>query len=131
VAGIAPGNVDLIAPNGTVDAGDAGIRATGNLNIAASVVLNSNNISVGGTASGSAAAPSAPAISVSSVANSSNAAAAAGNASAARPSGGKEQQSVAAQTEGGISLMSVEVLGYGGGEGEAEEDERKRKAPGT
>ena len=31
VAGVAPGNVDLIAPVGVVDAGDAGIRSSGNL----------------------------------------------------------------------------------------------------
>ena len=47
-----PGNVDLIAPVGTVDAGDAGIRAAGNLNIAAAVVLNAANIQVGGASTG-------------------------------------------------------------------------------
>src|SRR6202034_4166354 len=44
VAGVPPGSVDLIAPVGTVDAGDAGIRATGSVNIAAAVVLNASNI---------------------------------------------------------------------------------------
>jgi hypothetical protein len=50
VGGIA-GDVDLIAPKGTVNAGDAGIRA-GNLNIAAAVVLGADNISVSGTSTG-------------------------------------------------------------------------------
>jgi hypothetical protein len=50
--GQVPGNVDLIAPVGIVDAGDAGIRASGNLNIAAAQVLNAANIAVGGTATG-------------------------------------------------------------------------------
>lgn len=45
------GDVDLIAPKGTVNAGDAGIRAR-NLNIAAQVVLGADNISVSGTSSG-------------------------------------------------------------------------------
>ncbi|MBA4261361.1 MAG: filamentous hemagglutinin, partial [Comamonadaceae bacterium] len=45
------GDVDLIAPRGTVNAGDAGIRA-GNLNIAALVVLGADNISVSGTSAG-------------------------------------------------------------------------------
>jgi len=45
------GDVDLIAPKGTVNAGDAGIRA-GNLNIAALVVLGADNISVSGTSAG-------------------------------------------------------------------------------
>ena len=47
VEGVKPGNVDLIAPKGYVDAGDAGIQSTGNLNIAANVVLNASNISAG------------------------------------------------------------------------------------
>ncbi|MDP3138695.1 MAG: filamentous hemagglutinin family protein [Burkholderiaceae bacterium] len=49
--GIAAGDVDLIAPKGTVNAGDAGIRA-GNLNIAAAVVLGADNISVSGSSNG-------------------------------------------------------------------------------
>ncbi|MHB1144098.1 MAG: filamentous hemagglutinin family protein [Thiobacillus sp.] len=51
VAGGTAGDVDLIAPKGTVNAGDAGIRA-GNLNIAAQVVLGADNISVSGTSTG-------------------------------------------------------------------------------
>lgn len=51
VPGVAPGDVDLFAPRGTVDAGDAGIRA-GNLNIGALVVLGADNIAVAGTATG-------------------------------------------------------------------------------
>lgn len=50
--GQVPGNVDLIAPVGIVDAGDAGIRAAGNLNIAAATVLNAANIQVGGSSTG-------------------------------------------------------------------------------
>jgi len=50
-SGGAAGSVDLIAPNGSVNAGDAGIRA-GNLNIAAQVVLNADNIAVSGTSTG-------------------------------------------------------------------------------
>ncbi len=46
VKGVEPGDVDLIAPEGVVDAGDAGIRSSGNLNIAATQVLNADNISV-------------------------------------------------------------------------------------
>jgi filamentous hemagglutinin family protein len=50
-AGGTAGDVDLIAPKGTVNAGDAGIRA-GNLNIAAQVVLGADNISVSGSSAG-------------------------------------------------------------------------------
>ncbi|MGL1544395.1 filamentous hemagglutinin family protein, partial [Vibrio parahaemolyticus] len=31
---VRPGNVDLIAPLGTIDAGEAGIRVSGNVNLA-------------------------------------------------------------------------------------------------
>jgi hypothetical protein len=46
------GNVDLIAPVGTVDAGDAGIGSAGNINIAARSVIGATNINFGGTATG-------------------------------------------------------------------------------
>ena len=45
--GTTAGDIDLIAPKGTVNAGDAGIRAN-NLNIAAQVVLGADNIAVAG-----------------------------------------------------------------------------------
>jgi filamentous hemagglutinin len=48
---IVAGQVNLIAPKGTVNAGEAGIRAI-NLNIAALQVLNVGNIKVSGTATG-------------------------------------------------------------------------------
>jgi filamentous hemagglutinin family protein len=51
VPGVEAGTVDLFAPRGTVDAGDAGIRA-GNLFIGALVVLGADNIAVGGAAVG-------------------------------------------------------------------------------
>ncbi|MDR3416946.1 MAG: filamentous hemagglutinin family protein [Nevskia sp.] len=50
--GVQAGLVNLIAPKGDVNAGDAGIRVAGNLNIAAVVVIGADNISVGGTATG-------------------------------------------------------------------------------
>lgn len=50
--GLKPGLVNLIAPKGDVNAGDAGIRVAGNLNIAAVQVIGANNITVGGTATG-------------------------------------------------------------------------------
>lgn len=52
VKGVASGNAYLIAPNGDVNAGDAGIRAAGNLTIAAQHVIGADNIQVGGTATG-------------------------------------------------------------------------------
>ena len=47
-----PGDVDLIAPTGVVNAGDAGIGAAGNLNIAAPQVVGLDNIQVVGNSTG-------------------------------------------------------------------------------
>jgi hypothetical protein len=58
-ADIEPGDVDLIAPNGTVNAGDAGIRVAGNLNIAALQVIGAENIQVGGAVGGVQLSPGA------------------------------------------------------------------------
>jgi hypothetical protein len=61
VKDVQAGDVDLIAPSGVIDAGDAGVRSTGNLNIAAVSVLNASNIQAGGTSSGvPSSAPAAP-----------------------------------------------------------------------
>ncbi|MBB3227623.1 filamentous hemagglutinin family protein [Luteibacter sp. Sphag1AF] len=52
VEGAPAGSVYLIAPRGTVDAGDAGIRVAGNLIIAAARVANADNIQVKGDSAG-------------------------------------------------------------------------------
>lgn len=49
---IAAGDIDLVAPLGTIDAGEAGIRVSGNINLAALQVLNAANIQVQGEAAG-------------------------------------------------------------------------------
>ena len=49
--GVSPGDVDLFAPHGVVNANDAGIVA-GNLTIAATAVLGAGNITVTGTSVG-------------------------------------------------------------------------------
>ncbi|WP_297352521.1 filamentous haemagglutinin family protein [Paraburkholderia sp.] len=52
IPGAQPGDVNLLAPRGTVDAGDAGIRVSGNLNIAALHVANADNIQTQGQSNG-------------------------------------------------------------------------------
>ncbi len=128
VAGVPPGSVDLIAPRGTIDAGDAGIRSSGNLNIAAVSVLNASNISVGGTA-GAPAAPVASAPNVGGMTSSSNAAAASSNTAQAQAGkAAAQQQATATQPQEELpSIITVEVIGYGGGEGEEEDEELKKK----
>jgi filamentous hemagglutinin family protein len=52
IPGAAKGNVNLLAPRGTVDAGAAGIRVSGDLNVAALHVANTDNIQVQGKTTG-------------------------------------------------------------------------------
>jgi hypothetical protein len=52
VAGVPPGDVDLIAPAGSIDAGDAGIRSSRNITLSAVRILNTDNILSPGTVTG-------------------------------------------------------------------------------
>jgi hypothetical protein len=131
VTGVAPGNVDLIAPNGTVDAGDAGIRSSGNLTIAAVQVLNASNISAGGTSTGTSVAVSATNIGGLTSAASTGGAA---NAAAADQAAANRQNQSSSQQET-PSIITVEVLGFGDGpEGQNNQgrnEERKNEMPET
>jgi hypothetical protein len=119
VAGVPPADVDLIAPNGTINAGDAGIRVSGNLNLAALVVLNANNINVGGTSTG---IPTIAPPNISGLTNASNTVAASSNAAQ------QLTQNNAAQPQEDVpSIISVEVLGYGGSDDTDEERRRKNQ----
>jgi hypothetical protein len=127
VKGIAPGDVDLIAPQGTVDAGDAGIRVSGNLNIAAAQVLNTANISVGGSSAGTPVAPSAPTVAVSTTAANAAAASEAMNKAEEKP----KEQEVAPVLDDSDSVITVEVTGYGGGDDEEDDEEEQKEKSGA
>lgn len=111
VGGVTPGNVDLIAPAGVVDAGDAGIQATGNLNIAAVKVLNADNIQSAGTSLGIPTAPTVAAPNIGGLTSGSSAAAA---ANAAAQSVASQSRPSAQPTPERPSIITVEILGYGG-----------------
>ena len=104
-----PGNVDLIAPIGFIDAGDAGIRSSGNLNLAATKILNADNIAATGSTSGAPpAAPPPAALNVSGASAAS--AASAANNSAAQSTQNNNQNA----TDDAPSIISIDILGYGG-----------------
>jgi filamentous hemagglutinin family protein len=124
VEGVKAGNVGIYAPKGYVDAGDAGIRSTGNTDIGARQVLNAANISSAGTTSGaSVSAPAAP--SVSTVTSASNANAAS-SSTAVKP-GDAQKAADAAKVDETPSLITVEVIGYGGDSGEEEDKDKDTK----
>ena len=118
VAGVTPGDVDLIAPEGTVDAGDAGIRVSGNLNISATQVLNSSNIAVSGNSAG-ASTPVSVGASIGAITSASTT----GAAVTATETQAERKTTQEIETPEEVpSLFSVEVIGYGDVEEEEEED---------
>ena len=120
VKGVAAGDVDLIAPLGSVDAGDAGIRVSGNLSIAANQVLNTANIAAGGSSAGTNG-PVAVSVALATLTSAADATAA-GPATAA-PAGwaAAKPPEPAPDAADVLSIIAVEVIGYGDGTDESEE----------
>jgi hypothetical protein len=115
--GVEPGELDLIAPVGTVNFGDAGVRVSGDFNVAARFVLNADNLVAKGEVKGVPKDPPQ----IGPLPNPTKDEAAAGAAKDAT------QQ----QTSGRPSVIIVEVLGYGGGDGDApkNDDQRPQREP--
>ncbi|MGY3529681.1 filamentous hemagglutinin family protein [Bradyrhizobium sp. USDA 4452] len=116
IPGTPPSDVDLIAPLGTIDAGEAGIRVSGNVNLAALQVVNAANIQVQGTSTGIPTVQGPPVAALTAASNTT----AASQQAAAPPPKNNDQP----------SIVIVEVLGYGGGDGAAPDpakEEQKRR----
>lgn len=109
-----PSNVVAIAPRGIFDAGDAGVRSTGKVEITASLVLNGNNISAAAGVTGAVAMDSG------------SAAAPAPATTSTAPPTDAARTATAAQS----LTLSVDVLGYGAESapsGSGEDDKNKDK----
>jgi filamentous hemagglutinin family protein len=108
-------NVVLTAPHGTVDAGAAGIRVAGNLNIVALHVANAFNIQVSGASLG-IPVQSGPPVAALTTASNANAA--------------TQQSTLPSQSNGASdqpSIILVEFLGFGGPQG-IDDDEKRRRS---
>jgi hypothetical protein len=107
-------NVNLVAPRGIVDAGAAGIRVAGNLNIAALQVLNAFNITVTGSVTGLPTVVGPP---VAALTAANNTAGSAVRTEAPTQNGASDAASV----------IIVEFLGFGGeGDGNNGDDQQQR-----
>lgn len=110
-------DVYLFAPQGAIDAGDAGLRSTGNVTLGAQQVLNASNIQAAGAVSGApAATAAAPVASVSTPKNDLDK-----MLEEAAPSAGK-------RGEAALGILTVEVLG--GEECDARDGKDKKCNPG-
>lgn len=107
---VAAGNVDLIAPVGTVNAGDAGIGAAGNINIAAQTVLGASNINFGGSATG---VPAQVSNIGASLAGASAAAGSTTNAATASANQEASKETTAPLAQTALSWLDVFVTGLG------------------
>ncbi|WP_258194652.1 filamentous haemagglutinin family protein [Janthinobacterium sp. PAMC25594] len=105
IAEVPAGDVDLLAPLGTIDAGEAGIRVSGSVNLAALTVMNAANIQVKGESRGM------PTVASVNVAAMTNASAAATQATTAAQE--VVQRERAATRSAQPSVFTVRVLGFG------------------
>ncbi len=114
IPGIPSGDIDLIAPQGTIDIGEAGVAGR-NINLAALQIINAANITAQGNVTG---VPTVQAPSIAAALTTSNATAASQQAALPGQGSGNERPSV----------IIVEVLGYGGGgnENEPSDEDRRR-----
>jgi filamentous hemagglutinin len=106
-----PGNVDLVAPLGIVNAGDAGIGAAGNLNIAAASVAGLNNITAGGTSTGVPAVASGVGVTVAGAANAASSSTA--SSTTAVGPGAEAREQAAPLASSALSWLEVFVTGLG------------------
>ncbi|CAH0312513.1 filamentous hemagglutinin family protein [Pseudomonas brassicacearum] len=121
IAEVAPGDIDLIAPLGTIDAGEAGIRVSGNVNIAALTVVNAANIQTQGKSTG---VPLAASVNTGAITSASSAAS---SATQAAEDVARQQQNAARQNQ--ASVFTVQVVSFGSEQLAPSRDGASREAP--
>lgn len=106
------GDVYLFAPAGSIDAGEAGIRSSGNIVINALSVRNASNISAGGSSQGvPVAASGSLAASIASSGGTGD-----GGSKAAQDAAKNAAEAARSATASGVqkpNILTVEVLGFG------------------
>jgi filamentous hemagglutinin family protein len=106
-----PGNVNLVAPEGTVNAGDAGIGAAGDINISALHVVGLDNITFGGNATGVPAQVSNIGVSLAGASSTANAAS--NSTTSAATSNADKEAAAAPLSQAALSWLDVFVTGLG------------------
>jgi hypothetical protein len=117
-SGVEEGDVHLIAPEGTVNAGDAGVRVSGNLTLAARFVLNADNIQVGGKVIGVPKPATAPANLTF-------------EGDQSKEGSKAAEQATKQSQQNQPSVIIVEVLGFGGARDTEEPERRDGKQSGN
>ncbi|ARP95374.1 filamentous haemagglutinin family protein [Bordetella genomosp. 13] len=102
---VGEGDVDLVAPEGTINFGDAGVRVAGNFNVAALHVLNAANLQVQGETTGMPEMVSVNVGALTAASSASTAAASTAQDLLARQRGEARRNLP--------SVISVQILGFG------------------
>jgi hypothetical protein len=110
-SGLQGRNAFLFAPNGAINAGDAGIRTAGNLFLSASEVIGADNIDVGGIAVGVPVTTTTVSSSIAGASSVASSTTKVAEDSINRI--GDEEAADAAAVKETLGMLMVEVLGFG------------------
>ncbi len=117
------GDIYLFAPAGKIDAGEAGIRSSGNILVNAQVVLNASDIKAAGASQGVPQVPTGSLASTLAAAGSSTQGSTPNEDKAAKAAEQAARQASAARQAPRPTVLTVEVLGFG--ERNCREDDRE------